>query len=368
MKAPWIVLLSLAFLATVSGVAEKAFPEIHPDRTIRFQLRAPKASDVELTLEASSVKHPMEKGVDGLWTLTLGPLEPGIYGYSFWLDGVRVADLSGPAVKPEPRPVSSMFEIPADRPQFYDFDPVVPHGTVRLHDYESKSLGKLRRLRVYTPPGYDQNPRARFPVLVLLHGGFDTEATWTDYGRAHFMLDNLLAAGKATPMLIVMVDGFADRKIAGANPAAGANDPTAFEDDLLKDALPFVENNYRTKPGPENRAVTGLSMGGGQALAIGLMHPERFAWVGGMSGSPANREWVLGETVKNSKRTNQRLKLLWFACGKSDGAMQSNADMDKTLTQAGIHHTFVPMEGGHEWTVWRRGLNTFLPLIFTGRK
>ncbi len=360
MKSPWPAFLSLVFLATVSGVAEKAFPEIHPDRTISFQLRAPKVSNVVLTLEASAVKHPMEKSADGLWTLTLGPLEPDIYGYSFWLDGVRVADLSGLAVKPEPRPVSSMFEIPADRPQFYDFDPAVPHGTVRLHDYESKSLGRLRRLRVYTPPGYDQNPRTRYPVLVLLHGGFDTEATWTDYGRAHFMLDNLLAAGKATPMIIVMVDGFAERNPAGASSAASASDPTAFKDDLLKDALPFVEHNYRTKPGPQNRAITGLSMGGGQALAIGLMHPERFAWVGGMSGSPSNRERVLGETVKDSKKTNQRLKLLWFACGKSDGMMKANEELDQSLSRAGIHHTFVPMEGGHEWTVWRSLERSFL--------
>ena len=275
-----------------------------------------------------------------------------------------MADLASPAVKPEPMPLSTMFEVPADRLQFFDFDPSVPHGTVRLHDYESESLGKLRRLRVYTPPGYDQNPHARYPVLFLLHGGFDTEATWTEYGRAHFILDNLLAAKKAAPMIVVMVDGFATRKVDGTNQVDRGGSPTAFEDDLLHDVIPFVEKNYRTQPGREHRAITGLSMGGGQALTIGLTHLDQFAWIGGMSGSVANREVVLAGLTQAPKATNEQLKLLWFACGKSDGALKPNQELDETLTKHGIRHTFIPMEGGHEWTVWRRGFEEFAPLIF----
>jgi enterochelin esterase family protein len=258
-----------------------------------------------------------------------------------------------------------MFEVSAEQPQFFDFDPAVPHGTVRLHDYESKSLGKLRRMRVYAPPGYDQNPRARYPLLVLLHGGFDNEATWTEYGRAHFILDNLLAAKKAKPMLIVMLDGFASRTIQGTNQTERSSGPTAFEDDLLNDVIPFVEKNYRIKPGRENWAITGLSMGGGQSLAIGLTHLDRFAWIGAMSASLANQESVLAAVTKDPKVTNQQLKILWFACGKTDGLMRPNNEIHATLTSHSIRHTFVPMEGGHEWTVWRRGLETFLPLLFT---
>ena len=363
---PWFLTINLALVA-VPAVAQKSSPEIHADRTVTFQIRAPNATNVAFSFE-SSKSTPMEKGDGGMWRLTVGPLAPNIYAYSFWIDGIRVADLGSPAVKPEPMPVSSMFELMADRPQIFDFDPGVPHGTVRLHNYESKSLGKLRRMRVYTPPGYDQSPRPKYPVLFLLHGGFDTEATWTEYGRAHFILDNLLAVKKARPMIIVMLDGFATRRSPVANLDDHAGSRTAFEDDLLNDVIPFVETHYRIRPGRENRGVMGLSMGGGQSLTIGLTHLERFAWVGGMSAAVAKRELVLGGVTNDPKVANHLLRLLWFACGKSDGLMRPNEEMDKALAEHGVRHTFVAMEGGHEWTVWRRGLEEFLPLIFTDRK
>jgi len=363
---PWFLTVCLTLLA-LPAAAQKSSPEIHPDRMVTFQVRAPNATNVGFSFE-SSESQPMQKGDGGIWSLKVGPLAPNIYAYSFWIDGIRVADLGSPAVKPEPMPVSSMFEVMADRPQIFDFDPGVPHGTVRLHDYASKSLGKLRRMRVYTPPGYDQSPHAKYPVLFLLHGGFDTEATWTEYGRAHFILDNLLAAKKARPMVVVMLDGFAMRSAPVPDPDDRVGSRTAFEDDLLNDVIPFVETNYRIRPGRENRGITGLSMGGGQSLTIGLTRLEQFAWVGGMSASVAKRELVLGGVINDPKMANRQLKLLWFACGKSDGMIRPNQDMDKTLTEHGVRHTFVPMEGGHEWTVWRRGLEEFLPLLFTDQK
>jgi enterochelin esterase family protein len=136
----------------------------------------------------------------------------------------------------------------------------------------------------------------------------------------------------------------------------------------LCDVIPFVEKNYRIKSGRENRAITGLSMGGGQSLTIGLTHLKQFAWIGGMSAAVAKRQLVLAEVTKDPKVTNQQLKLLWFSCGKSDGLIKPNQEIDKALTDHGIRHTFVPMEGGHEWTVWRRGLAEFLPLVFTDQK
>lgn len=362
-----LIILNLVILATFPASAQKAFPEIHPDRTVTFQVKAPGATNVQISLEASTSKK-MEKDERGLWHVTIGPLTPNIYAYSVWIDGIRMADLGSPAVKPEPLPLSSMFEIPAEKPEIFDYIKGIPHGTLRLHDYYSESLGKVRRMRVYTPPDYDQNPRSKYPLLVLLHGGFDTEATWTEYGRAHYILDNLLARKQATPMVVVMLDGFAARSAPASAPEDRTGTRTAFEDDLLTDAIPFVEKHYRLKSGRENRAITGLSMGGGQSLTIGLTHIDRFAWIGGMSGSVAKQDLVLADVLKSPKSANKELKLLWLSCGKTDGLMKGNLQMDEKLTNAGVRHTFVPLDGGHEWTVWRRALEEFLPLVFTVSK
>ena len=363
----YLLLVPFALLNAAPAVAQGSYPEIHADRTVTFQVKAPGATNVMISLEAST-SNKMERDAQGLWRLTIGPLTPNIYAYSVWIDGMRMADLGSPSVKPEPMPLSSMFEIPADTPQVFDYVSSVPHGTVRLHDYDSRSLGKVRRMRVYTPPGYDQNPRARYPLLVLLHGGFDTEATWTEYGRAHFILDNLLASQHATPMVVVMVDGFAARATRENTPDNPSDTRTAFEDDLLNDAIPFVESRYRIKPGQDNRAITGLSMGGGQALTIGLTHIDRFAWIGGMSASVAKQDVVLGEVLRAPKDANKRLKLLWLSCGKTDGLMKGNIRMDEALRAADVNHTFVPIDGGHDWTVWRHALEEFLPLVFAERK
>ncbi|MEO7181317.1 MAG: alpha/beta hydrolase-fold protein [Gemmatimonadaceae bacterium] len=363
----YLLLVQLALLSAAPVVAQTSYPDIHPDRTVTFQVKAPGATSVMISLEASTSKK-MERDERGLWRLTIGPLTPNVYAYSVWIDGIRMADLGSPAVKPEPMPLSSMFEIPADTPQIFDYVSSVPHGTLRLHDYDSRSLGKVRRMRVYTPPGYDQNPRARYPLLVLLHGGFDTEATWTEYGRAHFILDNLLARRHATPMVVVMVDGFATRAPRADSSADSSGTRTAFEDDLLNDAIPFVESRYRLKPGRDHRAITGLSMGGGQALTIGLTHIDRFAWIGGMSASVAKQDLVLGEVLRAPKEANRRLKLLWLSCGRTDGLMKGNIQMDEALRAADVRHTFLPIDGGHDWTVWRHALEEFLPLVFAERR
>ena len=361
------MIIKLALIAVIPASAQGVSPEVHPDRTVTFHFRAPNATNVMFALEASAAQS-MTKDDHGIWTVTIGPLVPNVYAYSFLMDGVRMPDVTSPATKPEPMAVSTMFEVESDRPQIFDFDPAIPHGTVRLHDYNSKSLGKLRRMRVYTPPGYDQNSRTRYPVLILLHGGFDTEATWTEYGGAHFILDHLLAWKKTKPMIVVMVNGFAERNAGEAKPDERAGTRTAFEDDLLEDVIPFVEKNYRIKSGRENRAITGLSMGGGQSLTIGLTHLERFAWIGGMSASVSKPELILSGVLNDPQAANRQLKLLWLTCGKSDGLIRPNQALDKTMSDHGVRHTFVPMEGGHEWIVWRRALEAFLPLVFTDRK
>lgn len=342
-------------------------PEIHPDRTVTFRVRAPNATNVSVSGEGIGRATQMERDERGVWSATIGPLEPNLYSYSFVLDGFRILDPANPVVKPELLPSTSVLYVPGDKPLIIDFDPSVPHGTVRLHEYESKSLGKLRGLRVYTPPGYDQNSRAKYPVLYLLHGAGDNQDTWTEFGHAHFILDNLIARGKARPMIVVMPDGhasFAQPQNTSTN-AAGRN-MAAFERDFTEDIMPFVEKNYRVRPGRENHAIVGLSMGGGQSLTIGLNHLDLFAWVGGMSSSVPNQETFAG-LLKDPKVTNKKLMLLWFACGQSDGLLARNKQLDGTLTEHGVRHTFVTTDGAHEWRVWRGNLEAFAPLIFTGK-
>ncbi|HEX4646560.1 MAG TPA: alpha/beta hydrolase-fold protein, partial [Verrucomicrobiae bacterium] len=327
-------------------------PEVHADRTVTFRVRAPNATNVTVSGEWPGGSKPMARDEQGVWSVTVEPLEPGIYGYSFSVDGYQTIDRANSAVKPMRAPTTSLLDVPGDQPLPHDFQPV-PHGTVRLHEYQSKSLGKLRALRVYTPPGYDRNTRAKYPVLYLFHGSGDNEATWTEFGRANLIIDNLIAQGKAKPMIIVMTDGHAAfAQPAGTNTDARARSMIAFQRDLLEDVMPFAEENYRIKKDREHRAIIGLSMGGGQSLTIGLNHPELFAWVGGMSSAVGDPDTTLASLIKDPQASNQNLKLLWFAVGKSDFLLKNNQQLDEWLTKHGIKHEFHETEGNHSWPVW----------------
>ena len=242
----------------------------------------------------------------------------------------------------------------------HDFQDV-PHGGVREHTYRSKSLGRLRELAVYTPPGYDQAADARFPTLYLQHGSGDNQATWIAHGKAHWILDNLLAQGRAKPMVVVMMDGHAVPPGAGAS-GFNANTP-AFELDLLEDVMPFIEANYRVKPDAANRGIVGLSMGGGQSLTIGLNHLDRFAWVGGFSSSVPPRETVAG-ALDNTDSANAKLKLLWIGCGKDDFLLKRNEDFIALLKEKNLRHEWHLTEGSHSWPVWRGYLAEFAPKLF----
>jgi enterochelin esterase family protein len=234
---------------------------------------------------------------------------------------------------------------------------------VREHAYASKSVGKRRGLVVYTPPGYDQELSGHYPVLYLFHGAGDNEGTWTAIGRAHWIADNLLAQGKCRRMIVVMTDGHAQAPGA-ATPEVRGQALAVFQKDLLEDVMPFVESNYRTLPGPTNRAIVGLSMGGGQSMTIGLNHPELFAWVGGMSSAIFNPEQTVQAALADASVSNAKFKLLWFACGKDDFLLKQNKQLDELLSARGIHHEFTETDGNHSWPVWRRHLVEFLPRIF----
>jgi len=339
-------------------------PEVHSDRTVTFRVRAAGATNLTVSGEWPNGTTQMSRDDGGLWTATVGPLEPDLYGYSFIVDGFRSLDPANRWLKPMRSPTTSVLDIPASQPMLHDFQPV-PHGSVSLHEYASKSLGRVRSLRVYTPPGYSQRSRAKYPVLYLFHGSGDNEATWTVLGRAHLISDNLLAQGKVKPMIIVMTDGHASfAQPSGTNVDARLRNSAAFEQDLLEEVMPLVEANYRVKRDAASRGIVGLSMGGGQSLSIGLKHPELFAWVGGMSAAVYNPENTLASALNNPAPVNKHLRLLWFACGKADFLLKNNQEFDRLLNTKGLVHEYHETEGNHSWPVWRRYLADFMPRLF----
>lgn len=353
----------VALLTNVTSFAQSrsvVSPELESDRHVTFRLRATNATEVTVSGQFQKGAIPMKKDDAGVWSAKVGPVEPGVYEYSFSVDGVSMIDPGNRAIKPMRNPRTSILEIPGDPPLIHDFQDV-PHGTVRMHWYQSKSLGKRRAMQVYTPPGYEKS-RTRYPTLYLFHGSGDNEATWVAHGFAHWILDNLIAQKRAKPMLIVMLDGHA--AAPGGTPGDRNRNVEAFGSDLLEDVLPFIEENYRVRKDPENRAIIGLSMGGGQSLTIGLKHPELFAWVGGMSSSVPNAETTLGDVLANPEKTNDALKLLWFACGKDDFLLERNREFDRILTARGIRHEYHETAGDHSWPVWRIYLADFAPRVF----
>jgi len=339
-------------------------PEVNADHTVTFRLRAPNAHEVKVSGEWPKGTSDMTKDDKGVWSVTVGPLPPEIYGYGFVVDGLRMADQVNPNLKPMRSPTTSILEIPGDPPLLHEFQDV-PHGTVSLHDYRSKSLGVLRHFRVYTPPGYEQNPTHRYPVLYLLHGSGDNEGTWTVMGRANCILDNLIAQGKAKPMVIVMTDGHASAPNFTGVPSAGmiSRNVEDYAKDLLGDVMPLAENRYRIMADRDHRAIVGLSMGGGQSLYVGLNNLDKFGWVGGMSSAARNGEAMAAGAIADP-RVNQKLKLLWIAIGKDDGLLKANEEFVAVLKQHHINHEFIVTEGNHSWPVWRKHLAQFAPLLF----
>ena len=335
-------------------------PEVHSDRTVTFRLRATNASGVKVSGDWPGGATELKRDTNGVWNATLGPLEPDIYGYSFTLDGLSMLDPANPWVKPMRAARTSVVEVPGDPPRLWEFQSV-PHGTIHEHAYFSKSLAVRRSLHVYTPPGYEKNS-GKLPVLYLFHGAGDNDATWTATGRAHFIADNLLAQQKTKPMIIVMTDGHA----LSGNPTRVstnmiARNVEAFGEDLIKDVMPLIESTYRVKANRDNRAIIGLSMGGGQSLSIGLKHRELFAWVGGMSSFLPNGDKAVAEAYADPKNS---LKLLWVACGKDDFLIENARQFSAALDARHVPHVFKETAGNHSWPVWRRYLGDFMPLLF----
>ncbi len=336
-------------------------PEVHPDRSVTFRYQAPQAQKVELSFQGKTL--PMQKSEQGMWNLQVPPVEPELYGYTFLVDGVRALDPRNWDMKPGVVSSTSQVEVPGNLP--FQMRPV-PHGAVSIRTYQSNSLGINRRLFVYTPPEYDTDTRNRYPVLYLLHGSGDTEATWVMTGRANVTMDNLIAEGKARPAIIVMPFGHT-KSNSGLGGAGGAQDAALreFEQDLTADVIPFIESHYRVLKDRDSRALAGLSMGGRQTLTVGFQHPELFSWIGGFSsGLGTDPTATFAKLVAEPQKMNKVYHLIWIGCGKQDRLIDPNNKLDALLTQQGVKHTYRVTEGAHNWNLWRGYLNEFLPLLF----
>ncbi len=334
-------------------------PEVHPDGRVTFRLNAPNAKSVGVSIQFAQGVQPMTKGESGIWSVTLGPVEPEIYEYNFIVDGLNIVDPANSWLKVWIRNSRNLVEIPGKEPMCYQ-QQNVPHGTLHLHKYPSKSLGVTRGLYVYTPPGYETSENIRYPVLYLLHGMGDTEDAWTGVGRANFIADNLLAAKKARPMVIVMPYGHTP---SAPPDMRSLGNYAAFEKDLIEDVIPYVQKNYNVSKEQKDRAIAGLSMGGGQSLTIGLGNIDLFGWVGAFS-SAVPREPKLDELLANAKTKNDRLNLLWIGCGNKDFLFQTNQKFITRLNAENIRHVAHITDGGHEWRLWRIYLNELVPLLF----
>ena len=340
-------------------------PEIGADGAVTFRLRAPAATDVLLTGEFLSGSKPFVKGSDGVWSITLGPLAPEIYHYNLVINGVRTIDPGNPQVKTgsTPSTISSILEVPASGAAFYDAK-AVPHGQIHTHWYRSKSLNTTRRVTVYTPPGYDRSGRTRYPVLYLFHGANADETAWVRLGRMNLILDNAIAEGRSKPFVVVMPFGYGESPLTAR--AAGVNNVNLFGRDLIGDVIPLVESHYRVIADREHRAIAGLSMGGFEALQLGLTNMDRFSTVGAFSAGLRKLESqdVYDSLAANPQTVNRKIRLLWIGCGKDDSLFGGIKEFTNFLRSVGIHHSFVVTPGAHTWMVWRRYLNEFAPLLF----
>jgi enterochelin esterase-like enzyme len=332
-------------------------PEVHNDRRVTFRLLAPKAEKVEINVRFAEKNQPMQKDPDGLWSITLGPVEPEIYEYIFIVDGQEVADPSNPWLKLWRSTAKNLVEIHGNEPMFFQ-EQQVPHGTVHIHRYNSKSLGVTRGLYVYTPPEYETNRDTKYPVLYLLHGLGDIEDKWTDVGRAHIIADNLIGGKKTLPLVIVMPYGHTPNTAGFKN----FGNWDEFEKDLIEDVIPFVQEKYRVSPDKKDRAISGLSMGGAQTLTVGLSNLELFGWIGAFSSALVGRQY--DQLLAEPDKINEELELLWIGCGRDDSLLGGNRNFIEQLDFKKIKHVSRITDGAHEWSLWRRYLNEFIPLLF----
>ena len=358
------------------AAAPPSYPQLQPDGTVVFRLAMPNASKVELHLEGVKDPFPLVKGPDGMWSVTLPKLSPQYYSYSFNVDGTDVLDPHNVTLKTSFFSTQNIFLVPGQPPM--SWEPAdVPHGVVHHHYYRSKIVGINSEYFVYTPPGFDPGSKQKYPVLYLLHGYSDDPSAWTGMGKANVILDNLIAQGKAKPMIVVMPLGYGTMEVITRGWSTW-NDPelirrnySQFADTLFQEVMPLVKQQYPLSDKRDDHAVAGLSMGGAESLRVGLNHIDDFAYVGGFSSAPLGEggfeSTFPGITAQSASAINARLRVLWIACGTEDGLIGANQKLVAWLKDKGLQPTFIQTPGMHVWMLWRENLTSFAPLLFQGR-
>jgi enterochelin esterase-like enzyme len=373
------------FQPSATNVWGSDYPRVDTAGRVQIRVNAPDAAKVRVNFW-SGPKADMEKQLDGFWTITTPPLVPGLHYYTLLIDGFEVSDPNTQAYFGGSKPASAV-EVPEPGSTYYSIQNV-PHGQVREVWYDSKVTGTWRHALVYTPPNYDTQTKMRYPVLYLQHGGGEDETGWTKQGKANFILDNLIAAGKCKPLIIVMAYGYAQR--AGRSVLDSTNVPfgspemmkrmqemtAAFEDDVVQVLIPYIDLTFRTLPDRDHRAMAGLSMGGMQTFQITLNHLDLFSYIGGFSGADAslllNGQNLDPKTSHNGVFADpaafaKKVHLLWLGVGtvEPENMRAGIQRLHKSLLDAKIPHIYYESPGtDHEWQTWRRDLKDFASRLF----
>ena len=365
---------------STANVPGAEYPRVASDGRITFQVTAPDAKSVAINPFNGNVadtgynglgKDPyaMTRDKDGFWTVTTPPIIPGFHYYTVLVDGASVDDPSSQTFFGAMRELSGV-EVPEPGADFYS-PKEVQHGEVRIYWYSSKTTQRWERVFVYLPPGYDTNPQQHYPVLYLRHGGGEDETGWINQGHANFILDNLIAAGKAKPMILVMGSGYGGPRISSTNqtPAARAQSMELAVKMAVEELIPETDAHFRTIPDRDHRAIAGLSMGAGQALAIGLANLDKYSAVAAFSRPPANNfdvKTAFNGAMADPTSLNNKLRVFWFGAGTAETGIFNSLKASRALfDQAGIKYTYVEYPNlGHEWQIWRKQLNDFAPLLF----
>jgi enterochelin esterase family protein len=345
-------------------------PVVHPDRTVTFTFKSETAKAVSLTLEGIAKPIPMTRGEGGVWSLTTAPLKPEIYGYTFRVDGQTTLDARNPLIKAGISQTGNGVLVPSITPEPWEVQ-AVPHGEVHQEFFTTTIVEGLTRDQdqffIYTPPGYDPRGKQKYPVLYLLHGWGDTAGGWIGIGQANAIFDSLIASGTMKPTIVVMPlgYGFMDFELKGwgewSQPTEIDRNTALFERSLLTEVKPRVEREYNVATGRENTAIAGLSMGGLEALTVGLNHTDTFAYVGGFSSAV---HMLKPENLSALDPKKADLQLLWVACGTEDQLIAPNRKLSAYLKGLGLPLTEIETPGLHTWLVWRDNLTHFAPLLF----
>lgn len=325
-------------------------PQVNSDNTVIFRFYAPNANSVKLNSQIENGSVDMVKDVSGVWSATIGPVKPDMYPYAFNVDGIQLADPKNSNIFSNEGFQNSLVEITGNTALVHTIKNV-PHGTLSYRFYTSPELGQ-RPVVVYTPPGYESNTKNTYPVLYLLHGTTDTEETWTKVGRANIILDNLIAQGKAKPMIIVMPYGRAYPTISkSAGSLRNWDNLQEIKKDFLNYLFPFINENYRVKKDRNSHAISGFSGGGGTSLFIGLSNPEIFSWVCGFAPGMLREEFDRNNAVafENPKQANKNLNLFWIGVGENDITYPVLKDYFKILDNKDIKYEKYISDGGHTW-------------------